>query len=135
FANHLRRFANSRRKVVVASAPRSGTIRVIARKEAISMFKIGHGVPRLVGVALLLAMLPRAAQDGAAQQGAGQEGKAKLLITFASYRDRPKYPHIFFYEHDGIAAGKITGTVASPRSLASAEAHPWLAQDAKFCAF
>jgi Tol biopolymer transport system component len=78
----------------------------------------------------LLAMLPFAAQDGAAQ-----EGKAKLLITFASYRDRPKYPHIFFYEHDGVASGKITGTVTSPRSQASAEAHPWLTQDAKFCAF
>ena len=77
----------------------------------------------------LLAMLPLA------QDGAAQEGKAKLLITFASYRDRPKYPHIFFYEHDGVAAGKITGTVTSPRSLASAEAHPWLTQDAKFCAF
>src|SRR5262245_7768995 len=78
----------------------------------------------------LLPMLPLAAEDGAAQ-----EGKAKLLITFASYRDRPKYPHIFFYEHDGVAAGKITSTVTSPRSLASAEAHPWLTQDAKFCAF
>src|SRR6516162_9052332 len=79
----------------------------------------------LLAVAFLLSMFPLAAQ----------EGKAKLLITFASYRDRPKYPHIFFYEHDGVAAGKITGTVTSPRSQASAEAHSWLTQDAKFCAF
>jgi hypothetical protein len=28
------------------------------------MFKMGHGVPRLLAVALLLAMLPLAAQDG-----------------------------------------------------------------------
>ena len=33
----------------------------------------------------------------------------KLLIAFASYRDRPKHPNIFFYEHDGVAKGKIVG--------------------------
>ena len=30
-----------------------------------------------------------------------QAPPTKLLIAFASYRDRPKYPDIFFYEHDG----------------------------------
>jgi len=29
------------------------------------MFKMGHGVPRLLAVALLLPMLPLAGQDGA----------------------------------------------------------------------
>ena len=66
---------------------------------------------------------------------AAQDSKPKLIISFASYRDRPKYPHIFFYEHDGVANGKITGTIASSRSVASAEAHPWLTGDAKFCVF
>jgi len=33
--------------------------------EAITMFKMGHGVPRLLAVALLLPVLPLAAQDGA----------------------------------------------------------------------
>lgn len=67
--------------------------------------------------------------------GLAQEKNNKVLISFASYRDRPKYPHIFFYEHDGVATGKITGTVGSSRSVASAEAHPWLSGDAKFCAY
>lgn len=79
----------------------------------------------ILAFAILFLATPLSAQDG----------KAKLLISFASYRDRPKYPQIFFYEHDGIAAGKITGTVASSRGVASAEAHPWLTGDAKFCAF
>ena len=36
-----------------------------------------------------------------------QESDApKLLLAFASYRERPKHPHIFFYEHDGSAGGK-----------------------------
>lgn len=72
---------------------------------------------------------------GAGTELSAQEAKPKLTITFASYRDRPKYPHIFFYEHDGVASGKITGTVASSRGTASAEAHPWLTGDAKYCAF
>jgi hypothetical protein len=38
------------------------------------MFKMGHGVPRLLAVALLLPMLPPAAQDGA-------------------YADRPGHTH------------------------------------------
>jgi len=29
------------------------------------MFKMGHGIPRLLAVALLLSMLPLAARDGA----------------------------------------------------------------------
>jgi Tol biopolymer transport system component len=79
----------------------------------------------MIALALLFPALHVVAQDS----------KTKLIISFASYRDRPKYPHIFFYEHDGVATGKITGTVASSRGVASAEAHPWLSGDAKFCAF
>src|SRR5262249_53909660 len=63
------------------------------------------------------------------------EESVSLLIAFASYRERPKHPNIFFYEHDGIASGKIIGSVGTPRPVASAEAHPSLSQDGRFCAF
>ena len=55
--------------------------------------------------------------------------KSKLLIAFASYRDRPKHPNIFFYEHDGVAKGQIVGKVGTPRNIASAEGHPSLDSD------
>jgi Tol biopolymer transport system component len=60
---------------------------------------------------------------------------AKLLITFGSYRDRPKHPNIFFYEHDGISSGKIVGKVGTERNNATAEGHPSLSRDGRFCAF
>ena len=64
-----------------------------------------------------------------------KKSQNKLLIAFASYRDRPKHPNIFFYEHDGVANGKIVGTVGTPRGMASAEARPLLSHDGRYCAF
>src|SRR6516162_7376375 len=61
--------------------------------------------------------------------------RSKLLIAFASYRDRPKHPNIFFYEHDGVAKGRIVGKVGTARNIASAEGHPSLSGDGRFCAF
>src|SRR5438105_2155900 len=60
---------------------------------------------------------------------------SKLLIAFGSYRDRPRHPNIFFYDHDGIGSGKIVGKVGTPRNIASAEGHPSLSQDGRYCAF
>jgi Tol biopolymer transport system component len=77
-----------------------------------------------VAIALLAAMLP--AQENA---------PGKVLIAFSSYRERPKHPNIFFYEHDGISAGKIAGTLTTPRGVASADSHPSLSLDGRFCAF
>ena len=34
-----------------------------------------------------------------------------MLIAFSSYRDRPKHPQVYFYEHDGVAKGKIVGSI------------------------
>ncbi len=59
---------------------------------------------------------------------------SKLLIAFASYRDRPKHPNIFFYEHDGIDSGKIIGKVGT-QTGATAEGHPSLSHDGRYCAF
>jgi Tol biopolymer transport system component len=66
---------------------------------------------------------------------AQEPAKLRLLIAFASYRERPKHPNIFFYEHDGVGQGKIVGSVATPRAVASAEAHPSLSHDGRYCAF
>jgi Tol biopolymer transport system component len=78
---------------------------------------------------LLLATLVLPARPAA------EPAKVKLLLAFASYRERPKHPNIFFYEHDGVGQGKIIGSVATPRGVASAEAHPSLSHDGRFCAF
>jgi len=68
-------------------------------------------------------------------RSADEPAKVKVLIAFASYRERPKHPNIFFYEHDGVSQGKIVGSVATPRGVASADAHPSLSHDGRYCAF
>src|SRR5262245_13162145 len=59
----------------------------------------------------------------------------KVLLAFGSYRERPKHPNIFFYEHDGKDTGKIVGSVGTPRPTASAEGHPSLSIDGRWCSF
>ena len=58
---------------------------------------------------------------------------AKLLIAFSSYRERPRHPKVYFYEHDGLADGKIVGFV-EPVNQRS-DHHPSLSHDGRFCAF
>jgi WD40-like Beta Propeller Repeat len=66
----------------------------------------------------------------------GQEPPApRLLIAFASYRERPKHSNIYFYEHDGKASGKIVGSVGTPRGVASAHARPALTSNGRLCVF
>lgn len=76
----------------------------------------------LAGLVFLAAYLP------------GQQPPARLLIAFASYRDRPKHPNIFFYEHDGIGNGKVLGKAGTPTG-ATAEGHPSLSHDGRYCSF
>lgn len=62
--------------------------------------------------------------------------KTKVLLAFASYRDRPRHPCIYFYEHDGIAGGKSAGMIGvSPQKTADAFAHPALTHDGLLCAY
>src|SRR5262245_14365229 len=80
---------------------------------------------------LVLAAVPFAP----AQQPAG-----KILRAFASTRERraPPYPKIYFYEHDGVASGKLLGSVESVTggtNKTRADMHPSLSQDGRFCAF
>src|SRR5262249_52785857 len=61
----------------------------------------------------------------------------KLLIAFSSYRDRPRHPNIYLYEHDGTGTGKIIGTVGGTvnRSAADSYSHPSLTADGRYCAY
>jgi Tol biopolymer transport system component len=64
-----------------------------------------------------------------------QQPPPKLLIAFASYRERPKHPSIFFYEHDGLANGRIAGSTNAPKTVPTAEAESALTHDGRFCFF
>jgi Tol biopolymer transport system component len=65
---------------------------------------------------------------------------AKLLLAFASTRERrdPPYPKIYFYEHDGVANGKLLrsiDTISKGVNNSRADMHPSLSRDGRFCAF
>jgi Tol biopolymer transport system component len=57
----------------------------------------------------------------------------RLLLAFASYRERPKHPKVYFYEHDGVAAGHIVGAIDSTNNRS--DYRPALSQDGRLCAF
>lgn len=65
---------------------------------------------------------------------AADPSPTKLLIAFGSYRERPKHPNTFFYEHDGISKGTLVGKIL-PVGGASAEGHPSLTRNGRYCAF
>ncbi len=80
-------------------------------------------------------------QSVALQASARQDAKpAKLLIAFASTRERwdPPYPKIHFYEHDGVANGKLLeaiDTISKGTNNSRADMHPALSRDGRYCAF
>lgn len=57
----------------------------------------------------------------------------KLLIAFSGYHPRPKYPTIYFYQHDGKAQGKVFGSIAV--SGKRSDSHASLSHDGRYCAF
>jgi Tol biopolymer transport system component len=64
----------------------------------------------------------------------------KLLLAFASVRERraPPYPKVYFYEHDGVANGKLLGSVDSVTmgtNFTRSDMHPSVTADGRFCAF
>jgi Tol biopolymer transport system component len=59
--------------------------------------------------------------------------KTKLLIAFASYRERPLHPKVYLYEHDCEAAGKVVGSI-DPVNQRS-DYRPSLSHDGRCCAF
>jgi Tol biopolymer transport system component len=80
----------------------------------------------LLGLALTGSVLLAAEPDR-------EPPRVRLLVAFASYRERPKHPKIYFYEHDGVASGKIVGAIDTV-DLRS-DSHPALSHDGRFCAF
>jgi Tol biopolymer transport system component len=84
-----------------------------------------HSLPLLLA-ALTLA-LPSSAEQAPAPSG------HKLLIAFSSYRDRPRHPQIYFYEHDGVAQGKIVESIPTVNNRS--DYHPALSLDGRYCAF
>jgi Tol biopolymer transport system component len=85
------------------------------------------------GIPFLVVLLAVGLGLAGAQPAQDPPG-SRLLIAFASYRDRPKHPNIFFYEHDGIASGRVLGKAGTPTG-ATAEGHPSLSHDGRYCAF
>lgn len=97
--------------------------------------------------ALLLFLFAAAAlvlvgmEPGSLRGSASQDATpAKLLIAFASTRERwdPPYPKIYFYEHDGVANGKLLesiDTISKGVNNSRADMHPSLSGDGRFCAF
>lgn len=81
---------------------------------------------------LLLILLGGAPILALAQQPTGEPPK-RLLIAFSSYRDRPKHAQIYFYEHDGVSQGKITGNI--PTINNRQDYHAILAKNGKLCVF
>jgi len=59
--------------------------------------------------------------------------KTRLLIAFASFRERPLHPKIYFYEHDGVAEGKVLGSIDAVNQRS--DYHPSLSHDGRVCAF
>jgi Tol biopolymer transport system component len=74
-----------------------------------------------------LAVLPALVQTPAGP------AKQKILIAFASYRDRPRHPKIYLYEHDGFAAGKVVDSIETVNNRS--DYHPSLSLDGRYCAF
>jgi Tol biopolymer transport system component len=67
-------------------------------------------------------------------------GGPKLLLAFASVRERraPPYPKVYFYEHDGVGKGQLVGSVdsiAKGINNTRSDMHPALSRDGRFCAF
>lgn len=64
----------------------------------------------------------------------------KLLIAFSSVKERraPPYPKIYFYEHDGIAKGKVVDgidSIGKETNSSRGDMHPSLSRDGRYCAF
>jgi tricorn protease-like protein len=75
-----------------------------------------------------------------AAQPAQHPAPAKILIAFASVKERrdPPYPKIYFYEHDGISKGKVLDaidTISKGVNNSKADMHPSLTRDGRYCAY
>ncbi len=94
-----------------------------------------------MGRALLcLAAVAAGLLPGSPARPDGKPKAPRLLIAFASVRERraPPYPKVYFYEHDGVSGGKIVGSIDSITmgvNHTRSDMHPALSRDGRFCAF
>ena len=86
-------------------------------------------------IALLVGITGALVSAGSADESAKKADKpaVKLLIAFASFRERPLHPKVYFYEHDGVASGKILGSIDAVNQRS--DYHPSLSHDGRYCAF
>ncbi|MBS0262179.1 MAG: PD40 domain-containing protein [Planctomycetes bacterium] len=61
----------------------------------------------------------------------GRQGR-RLLIAFASLRERPAFSNVYFYRHDGERTGELNGSV--PAQFERADSRPSLTVDGRLCA-
>lgn len=92
-------------------------------------------IRQLLGILLAGALLA-----GVPAQAVPDGQPTRLLIAFASTRERrdPPYPKIYFYEHDGVGQGKLLGSIDSitkGTNNTSSDMHPSLSRDGRYCAF
>jgi hypothetical protein len=72
--------------------------------------------------------------------GSRQPAGVKLLLAFGTVRDRraPPYPAVHFYEHDGVAGGRLVGSIDPAvvgKDNVRGDFHPSLSRDGRWCAF
>lgn len=84
---------------------------------------------RCLGLVLLVSLLFPWLADPTSKK----EAASRLLIAFASFRERPHHPKIYFYEHDGVASGKIAGSIEAVDMRS--DYRPSLSHDGRYCAF
>lgn len=74
---------------------------------------------------------------GATQVSAGEvptpTAPRRLVIAFASHRERPAFANIYFYRHDAVRKGELAGTI--PALFERADSHPSLTADGALCAY
>src|SRR5262249_17339492 len=88
----------------------------------------------------ILCLLVLGALHLVASAQTASKGGSKLLLAFSSVRDRrpPPSPKVYFYEHEGVASGKLLGSIDSitkGTNFTRADMHPTLSRDGRFCAF
>jgi hypothetical protein len=88
--------------------------------------------PRLIGVACTVLLAAGATLDDSSTVIAGPP-RQRLVIAFASLRERPAFSNLYFYRHDGIDRGELNGSV--PAQFERADSHPTLTADATLCAY
>lgn len=85
-------------------------------------------------VVLIFAVTVHAAPSRAADGDDDVPSRPRrLVIAFASLRDRPAFSNLYFYRHDGVGRGEVAGT-ATPQ-FERADSHPSLTADGTSCAY